>query len=130
MHRVLQNCCVLYIGGGRRRDAARHKNSSKIVFSALAFLFFAATQRRFAALGIIKTKVLLLPSFALFCFWRSEDRMRLGIAKLENFVFVCLCSRLSLLCRNAAKICCTRHNQNKSFASALVCIILLPAQRR
>ncbi|MBD9176247.1 MAG: hypothetical protein EGP87_09065 [Paraprevotella clara] len=25
-----------------------------------------------------------------------EDRMRLGIAKPENFVFICLCARLSL----------------------------------
>ncbi|MBO8438402.1 MAG: hypothetical protein IAC54_05825 [Bacteroidetes bacterium] len=34
----------------------------------------------------------------------SEDRLRLGKAKFENFVFICLCSRLLLLCCKAAKI--------------------------
>ena len=61
-----------------------------------------------------ENKFRTLRFMAIFALLR-ENRMRFGIIKLENFVFVCLCSHLSLSLRCYAKIGCVSAKSSNKF---------------
>ena len=87
-------CFGLYVRPGSSAVSGSAKKSNEFVFLLSPFAIFREDRMRLGRVQLRKLRfhLPLLSPFAIF----REDRMRSAESNCENFVFICLCSRLSL----------------------------------